>query len=822
MTLLSGLSGVLSRYTGREDIVVGSPIAGRTRPELEGLIGCFLNTLVLRADLSDDPTFRELVSRVRDTALGAYSHQETPFEKLVEELAPERTMSYTPLFQVLFILQNAPTHPPELPSLTVDPIPIDPTTAKFDLTLSISEVESRLRARVEYNVDLFDASTIEMFLGHLERFLEGAMADPECRTSRLPLLAEPEERRLLVDWNDTEAPSPREGTLPRMFEAQVAKAPDAIAAVFEQEAWTYAQLNAHANQIARQLQQLGVAPGSLVAICVERSLRMLATLLGILKAGAGYLPIDPAYPKERIGFMMGDAPVAAAVTTRELAERVSPLPARVLRLDEDWPAILSRGSEDLDTAPIPEDLAYLIYTSGSTGRPKGVEIPHRALANLLEATSRTPGLGPDDVLLSVTTLSFDIAALELYLPLVTGARLILVSREVSGDAAALLETIDRFGVTTMQGTPATWQLLLAGGWEGEAPARVFCGGEALSRELAETLRARSQELWNLYGPTETTIWSAAQRIEGAVTTAAAPIGQPLANTRMYVLDRHGELAPIGVPGELFIGGSGVARGYWNRPELTAEKFVSDRFTREPPQRLYRTGDLVRRRRDGTIDYLGRLDTQVKLRGFRIELGEIEAVLGQHPDVREAAVVISEDARGERSLVAHFVPGAEPAPRSEVLREFLAQRVPDYMIPSAFLAADKFPLTPNGKVDRLALAASGRGWRADGASFVPPRNPLEESLATLWCGVLGLDRVSVEQSFFELGGHSLLATQLVSRIRQHFGLDLPLRALFERPTVAGLAVEIDNARSKSPAASIARLTPQAREAHRMKRTDLRKD
>ncbi|HEY6930897.1 MAG TPA: amino acid adenylation domain-containing protein, partial [Thermoanaerobaculia bacterium] len=819
MTLLAGLCGVLSRYTGREDIVVGSPIAGRTRPELEGLIGCFLNTLVLRADLSGDPTFRELVGRMRETALGAYSHQEMPFEKLVEELAPERTMSYTPLFQVLFILQNAPAHPPELPGLIVDPIPIDPTTAKFDLTLSISEADSCLRARAEYNLDLFEAPTIEAFLGHLEKLLGSAMADPECRVSRLALLAEPEKRRLLLDWNDTAAPSPREGTLPRMFEAQVAKTPDAIAAVFEREAWTYAELNAHANQIARRLQQLGVAPGAVVAICVERSLKMLAALLGILKAGAGYLPIDPAYPKERIGFMMGDAPVAAAVTTREFAEQLSPLPPRVLWLDEDWPALSSQGSENLDRSPEPEDLAYLIYTSGSTGRPKGVEIPHRALANLLEAASRTPGLGPNDVLLSVTTLSFDIAALELYLPLVTGARLILVSREVSGDAAALLERIRRFGVTTVQGTPATWQLLLAGGWDGGAPARVLCGGEALSRELAETLRARSEELWNLYGPTETTIWSAAQRVENVVTTAIAPIGQPLANTRLYVLDRHGELAPIGIPGELFIGGSGIALGYWNRPELTAEKFVPDRFAVEPGQKrqkLYRTGDLVRRRRDGTIDYLGRLDSQVKVRGFRIELGEIEAVLAQHPGVREAAVVVSEDARGDRRLVAHFVAGREPAPRNEILREFLGQRLPDYMIPSAIVRTEKLPLTPNGKVDRLALAAVGRGEIAEDTPFVPPRNPLEESLATLWCGVLDLERVSVEQSFFELGGHSLLATQLVSRIRQQFGFDLPLRALFERPTIAGLAAEIGRVRPKDPAASIARLTPQDREAHRMKR------
>ncbi len=820
MSLFAAFNALLSRFTGSEDIVVGSPIAGRTRPEMEGLIGCFLNTLVLRTDVSGDPSFRELTRRVREVALDAFSHADIPFEKLVEELNPDRSLSHTPLFQVMFMLQNAPVSDLDMEGLEVEPLPFALSTAKFDLTLSLSPAADGMRARAEYDVDLFDGPTIARWLRHFEALLEAALLDPDAPISTLRLLTPDEEHTILFDWNATDAPLPPEGPLSRMFEAQAARTPDAIAAVFESEQMTYGELNARANVIARRLQALGLGRGSLVAISLDRSLAMLASLLGILKAGAAYLPLDPDYPRDRIDFMIGDAPVSGLLTSRNLVGRFGAFAGPVLFAGEEDPAgVPTLSGENLPDTPGPEDRAYLIYTSGSTGRPKGVAIPHRALANLIGSMRERPGLSRTDVLLSVTTLSFDIAALELYLPLVTGARLVLVSREVAADAPRLLERIARHRVTTMQATPATWQLLLQGGWQGGAPGRIFCGGEALSRDLARDLSSRCRELWNFYGPTETTIWSAMHPIGKHIPGASAPIGRPIANTRMYVLDPAARPAPIGIPGELFIGGAGVALGYWNRPELTAEKFVPDPF-RGGSECLYRTGDLARHAADGTLEFLGRLDGQVKLRGFRIEPGEIESVLLQHGGVREAAVILGDGPRGDKRLFAWIVPAPGERVDPEVLREFLAGKLPEYMIPSGFVSLERLPLTPNGKVDRRALANRDTPARSERAPSVAPRNETEEALATLWADVLGLESVGVEESFFDLGGHSLLATRLMSRIRERFGIDVPLRGLFERPTVAAFAGEV--ARSVSapapPSAAIARVS---RERRRMKLSDLEK-
>ncbi len=654
MTLLAAFQALLMRYSGQDDIVVGTPIAGRSRTEIEGLIGFFVNTLVLRTDLSGDPTFRELLGRVREVTLGAYEHQDVPFEKLVEELQPERSLSHTPLFQVMFALQNTPGQALELQGLRLNPMTSVSKVAKFDLSLFLVERAEGLRGAVEYCTDLFDEATITRMLGHFQTLLEGVIADPDRQLSELPLLTEAERRQLLVEWNDTVAEYPKDKCLHELFETQVERAPNAVAVMFEDERLTYGELNRRANQVAHHLRKRGVKAEVLVGIMMERSIEMVVGLLGILKAGGAYLPLDPAYPQERLSFMLEDAEVPVLLTQKRLSESLPEHNAEVVYLETDWEAIAGESTENFDGGARAENSAYVIYTSGSTGKPKGVQILHRAVVNFLASMQRQPGLTNQDTLLAITTLSFDIAALELYLPLTVGARLVVVSREVASDGTQLAKRLS--GVTAMQATPATWRLLLEAGWSGSDQLKILCGGEALSRDLANELLERSATLWNLYGPTETTIWSAASEVkskEGPVF-----IGQPIANTQIYVLDRYLQLAPVGVTGELYIGGDGLARGYLNRPELTAERFIVHPLRGETGVRLYRTGDVTRRLANGSIEFLGRVDHQVKVRGYRIELGEIEAALSQHPAVEQAVVLAREDKPGDKRLVAYLIQNSQ--------------------------------------------------------------------------------------------------------------------------------------------------------------------
>jgi amino acid adenylation domain-containing protein len=784
MTLLAAFQTLLHRYTGQDDLLVGSPIAGRTRIELEGLIGFFVNTLVLRTDMSGNPTFRELLGRVREVALGAYAHQDLPFEKLVEELQPARDLSHSPLFQVMFILQNVPRAALELAGLTLTPVEVDSGTAKFELTLSMAESADGLRGVWEYNTDLFEAATICRLAGHFQTLLEGIVTDPAQRLSALPLLTDVERQQLLVGWNATQAEYPQETCLHELIEAQVERTPDAVAVVFDGESLTYRELNARANRLAHYLRRRGVGPEVLVGISLERSLEMVVGLLGILKAGGAYMPLDPAYPPARLAFMLEDSQAPVLLTQQRSVEGLLAPQAQVVCTDADWAAIAREPEENPANGTAAAQLAYVIYTSGSTGQPKGVQIPHRAVVNFLRSMCQQPGLTAQDTLLAVTTLSFDIAALELFLPLSVGARVVLVSRAVATDGRQLLQTLADTKATVMQATPATWHLLLEAGWAGSPQLTVLCGGEALPRELAQQLLARAAAVWNLYGPTETTIWSAVAKVEPG--DGPVPIGRPIANTQFYLLDRHLQLVPIGVPGELHIGGAGVAQGYLNRPELTAERFIVDPFSDEPTARLYRTGDLARYRPDGALECLGRIDQQVKLRGFRIEPGEIEAVLTQCPGVQQAVVLVREDLPGDKRLVAYLIPDREPVPTPSELQSFLKKTHPDYMVPSAFVFLDAWPLTPNGKVDRRALPAPEWARPEQGRAVGEPSDMLELQLTKIWEEVLGTRPIGVQDDFFALGGHSLLAVRLFVQIEKTFGRKLPLATLFQARTVEQLA------------------------------------
>ena len=810
MTLFAAFSTLLYRYSGQTDILVGTPIANRNRSEMEPLIGFFVNTLVLRCcihkasptPVEDNPTFAEVLAQARQTALDAYAHQDLPFEQLVEALQPQRSLSHTPIFQVMFALQNAPMEPLKLPDVTFNWLPLDSEIAKFDLFLSMEETASGLSGFWEYNRDLFEAATIHRMLNHFTLLLETIAANPQTRVSELPLLTPSEHHQVCIDWNDTQAEYPQDRCLHQCFEQQVKQNPDSVAVVFENEHLTYQELNARANQLAHYLHSLGVGPDVLVGICVNRSVDLIVGLLGILKAGGTYVPLDPHYPLERIAYILSDSQAAVLVTTNDLTAQLPSLPDRVVCLAHDWPSISTYSTHNPSVKAKPDHLAYVLYTSGSTGKPKGVEICHRSLVNFLYSMQNAPGLTGADTLLAVTTICFDIAALEIYLPLIVGAKVILASRDVAADGNRLRSILEQSGATAMQATPATWQMLLAAGWQGNPQLKMLCGGETLSAKLAADLSGKGASLWNLYGPTEATVWSTVCPVSAADwqdnEDASVPIGRPIANTQIYILDRHLHSVPIGVAGELHIGGVGLARGYLNRPELTEAKFIPNPFLNPKSKvqnpksdSLYKTGDLACYLPNGNIEFIGRIDNQVKIRGFRIELGEIEATLARHPDLREAVVIVREDAPGDKRLVAYVVFKDEELAMADgqsetnaQLRRFLKTKLPDYMVPAVFVFLDAIPLMPNGKIDRRALPAPDATDRERDA--IAPRNTLELQLVQIWSDVLNTPSVGVRDNFFEWGGHSLLAVRLMARIEQQLGIHLPLVTLFTEPTIEGQA------------------------------------
>ncbi len=785
MVLQAGLAVLLTRTGAGTDIPIGSPVAGRTDHALDELIGSFVNTLVLRTDTSGNPSFGELLTRVRDADLGAYTHQELPFERLVEILNPTRSLAHQPLFQVMLAFQNTPRALLELPGIVTTLEPVGTQTARFDLCFFLGESHSLegtpegIQGVIEYRTDLFERRSIETIAARLVRLLQAAGADPQQPISRLEFLGFEERHQILVDWNETARKVPPT-TLPVLFEAQVRRRPDATALVFEESTLNYSQLNARANRLAHFLVGKGIGPEDPVAIALPRSPEMLVGLLAILKAGGAYVPLDPAFPAERLRYMMEDSGAKVLVTLRALSETLfSGLNLVRVHLDDEHDQIEQQSEEPLPPLAKPSSRAYIIYTSGSTGRPKGVEIEHRALTNFLFSMAREPGLKETDVLLAVTTLGFDIAGLELFLPLVTGARIELASWATALDGSALGRLLSTSGATVMQATPATWRILFESGWRGDCRLKVLCGGEAMDRDLAARLVSTCGSVWNMYGPTETTIWSSLARIESDEVT----IGRPIANTRMYVLDGNRELVPGGVVGELWIGGAGVARGYLNRAELTDERFTEDPF--HPGERMYRTGDLARHLPDGRLECLGRMDNQVKIRGYRIELGEIEAVLATHEDVRDCVVAARKDHQDDVRLAAYVVSNAR-RPAIEDLRAYLRKLLPDYMVPSAFAFLDAIPLTPNGKVDREALPIPGADLPDLPDGYVAPRNHVEQVMAEIWAEVLGVEKVGVFDHFFELGGHSISATRLIARLKSAFQVDLPLKSIFIEPTIAGMS------------------------------------
>jgi amino acid adenylation domain-containing protein len=787
MTLLTAFKTLLFRYSEQTDLVLGTPISGRNRVETEPLLGDFVNMLILRTDLSGDPSFRELLQRTRQVMLEAHEHGQVPFEKLVAELQPARALSYSPVFQVMFVLENAQGESPQFDGLITKQLRFDTGTAKHDLILSMFEGAQSLRGEFEYATDLFEHETISRLVGHFQRLLEGIVADPNQRLSALPLLTEPERHQSLIAWNDTAVEFPGPSCIHQLFEEQAERRPEAAAVWFEGRRLTYGELNNRANHLANYLQKHGVGPDVLVGICVERSLEMMVGLLGILKAGGAYLPLDLTLPRERLAFMMEDAQVSLLVTQESLCESLPRHEAIAVYLDADWEKI-ARESPSNPSSPVNgEHLAYVIFTSGSTGQPKGVQLPHRAVVNFLRHMHCRPGMSERDVLFGVAPMSFDASVLDYYVPLTSGACLAVVGREVAGDGRLLAERMAKSAATVMHATPSTWRLLLESGWPGNRQLRIFTGGEALSWELAQQLLQKSAAVWNLYGPTETAVYSAIHQIDPP--DGAVLVGRPIANTQIYLLDAHHQPVPVGVPGELCIGGAGVSRGYWRRPGLTAEKYISNRFSAQPGARLYKTGDWARYRPDGRIECLGRLDHQVKVRGHRIELGEIESVLRQHPALAEVVVLAREDVPGDRRLAAYVVvmPGQTVASRD--LRGFLMEKLPDYMVPAAFVLLDALPLSPNGKVNRLALPKPD--LEPPERVYLSPRTPVEETLAEIWAQALGLAKVGVHDNFFELGGHSLLAAQIVARIREAFQVELPMRCLFELSSLEDLALTIEN-------------------------------
>ena len=797
MTLLAAFEALLSRYTGQEDIVVGIPIANRGRPEIEGLIGFFANTLALRSDLSGNPTFREVLGRVREVALGAYAHQDLPFEKLVEELRPERSLGRNPLFQVMMSFQSAAPGPPALRGLTLDLVPVETKTSKFDLALGVEEKEGSLSCRCEYSIDLFEDTTIQRMLGHFRNLLEGIVADPDRRLSAFDLMSDSERHQVLVEWNQTETEYPRDKTVHGLFEEQAQKAPQSVAVELEGKRLTYGQLNERANRLARYLRKRGVGPEVLVGLCVERSLEMVVGLLGILKAGGAYLPLDPAYPGERLRFMLEDAGAQLVLTQQRLASSV-PASAQRVQLDADWAQIARESGENPASQTSPENLAYVIYTSGSTGKPKGVEIEHGSIANHIRCAADRFGLHPGERALQFASLSFDVATQEILATLSGGATLVLRSEGMIDTVATFLARCREWKLTVLHLPTSYWHELVAvSAAEGlrlpESVRLMIVGGEkALPERFAQwhEIAGKRVQFFNAYGPTEATVaatlWEAGPDAAEAASSRV-PIGQPISNLRTYVLDGRLRPVPIGVAGELHIGGAGLARGYRNRPDLTAERFIPDPY-RGGNERLYRTGDQVRFRPDGILEYLGRVDRQVKVRGFRVEPGEIESALLGIRGVREAVVRAHEDVAGEVRLVAYLVPDSS-GPSVSDLRRLLKLALPAHMVPASFVLLDALPKTPSGKLDPSALPAPEFVHPEVGNPYRGPRTPAEETLTEIWMKVLRVERVGVEDNFFELGGHSLLATQVISRIRSAFHVELPLRDLFVNPTIAGLALAI---------------------------------
>ena len=819
MALVAVFKVLMHRYTGQDDIIVGTPIANRNRLEVEGLIGFFANTLVLRTDLSGNPTFSGLLRSVREVCLGAYVHQDLPFERLVEELHLERDLSRNPIFQVMFLLRNASGQVLELPGLTMSPFEVDSGTTHFDLILHMTETEQEFSGELVYNTDLFESATIARMLEHFQILLDAVVVDPEQHLADLPLLSETERHQLLVEWNGNKTNYPVVPCIHELFETQVERTPDAIAVVFQDDHLTYRELNRRANQLAHYLSTLGVGPEVPVGIRLEPSLEEVVGLLGILKAGGVYIPLDPAYPKERTAFMIADAQMPVLLSQERLTEGLPQNATAIVNLDSEWKNIATESEENPVGSAVLENLAYVIYTSGSSGQPKGVLVSRRSITNHCLDIARYYELDSSDRVLQFASLSFDLSLEQILPTLMVGATLIVQGAEIC-PTAQFHQIVAKHELTVLNLPTAYWQEL-AREWEDRSalvrnnrPRVVIVGGEVMSPEALghwQKTPLHTVRLINAYGPTEATITATTFEISppfyANTTLRRVPIGRPLANREIYILDRYGNPVPVGVVGELHLGGSGLARGYLNCTELTAEKFIPNRFSGETGGRLYKSGDLARYQANGNIEFLGRVDQQVKIRGFRIELGEIEAVLAGHPAVREAAVVAQEDLSAERRLVAYVVTEEERVVTTADLRMFLKEKMPEYMVPADFVTVETLPLMQNGKVDRRALPIPDRSRPALEKAFVAPRNALERQLTQLWEEVLGIQPIGIRDNFFELGGHSLAAVRLFSLIEKRLDKKLPLASVFQGATIEQLAnILRDRAKPTSQSSSLVAIQP----------------
>ncbi len=826
MLLLAVFGTLLCRYSGQKDMVIGSPIANRTRKEFESLIGFFANTLALRLQIDENSTFEELLRQVRQMTLDAYVHQDLPFSHVVDALNVERSPSYSPLVQVMFVLQNAPEGNLELPGLTLSPLEFEETTSKFDLTLTMQETPEGLTGIWEYNVDLFKAETVRRMVNHFSMLLEAVLETPQLPVGEMPLLTQAERHQLLVDWNNTAQIYPERLCVHELFESQVKRTPDKLAIEFGQEHLTYAELNSLANQLAHHLRGLGVGPDVLVGISIERSLNMMVGIFGILKAGGAYVPLDPTYPRERSAYILSDSAVSVLVTQESLVAGLPDHQSQVVCLDTDWAAIAAQPTNNPTSGVSLENLVYIIYTSGSTGQPKGVMTPHGALLEISQSLRTEYGINENDRILQFASISFDASAEEIYTGLTCGATLILRTDEFLTSGPGLMQACQQWQLSILDLPTAYWHQLVdelaLAVWEIPKLLRlVILGGEKARLEHVRRWHKTIADRWsqngldrpllvNNYGPTEVTIVATSCFLTppDSDTTQAQEIsiGKPIRNVQVYLLNSQLQPVPIGVTGEIHVGGAGLARGYLNRPDITAERFIDNPFD---SGRLYKTGDLARYLPDGNLEFLGRIDNQVKIRGFRIELGEIEAAVSAYPRIQQSVAIVREDTPGNQRLVAYFVSSDEQINPND-LRNFLKVQLPNYMMPSAFVQLDGLPLTPNGKVDQRALPLPPTQLEND-VSFVAPSNPTEQTTADIFANVLGFDAVSIQQNFFELGGNSLLATQAISRLRQAFQLEIPLRTLFEAPTVMELSLLIDEVLTEELVETAPPIVPIPRDA-----------
>ena len=806
MTMLAAWLVLLHRYSGQDDIVIGSPVAHRDLEALEGVIGCLVNNIALRSRLEGNPTFADFLHQVKQTALAGLDHGELPFDRLVEALNPHRVVSHAPIFQVLFTMMSFPGQAAQPTGLALEDVDASTRASRFDLTIEIGSVQigrdkGKMQARYEYNSDLFDKVTIERLANHFDNLLSAIVADPSERVRDLPLMLSAEEQLLLAARDSVSVAHDSTRCVHQLIEAAACVAPDVSAITAGQDTLNYRELNQCANRLAHFLRRRGVKPGMLIAVCLDRTVDLPVALLAVLKTGSAYVPLDPAHPEDRLRYTIEDAKVICVITLRRFSSLVEDASPSILLLDELRDAILSENDTSPSTIVEPNDLAYVIYTSGSTGRPKGVEVEHRNVVAFLEAMRHEPGLAAGNSLLAVTTMSFDIAGLEIWLPLSVGARVVIAASTDVIDAGRLISLMETNGITVMQATPATWQLLCDEGWSGRRDLRVLCGGEALPRELAAALIDRVGEVWNMYGPTETTIWSTISRV--TEPARGISIGRPIANTRTYVLDASGRPTPMGWIGELCIGGKGVTRGYRGRPELTAKSFVTITRPDEVLERIYHTGDLVRLRNDGQLEWLCRKDQQVKVRGYRIEPGEVEAVLASQPGVGECVVIARDIGIGDSRLLA-YITAAKGAPFDlDATRAALRARLPEYMVPSIFTILASLPLTPNGKIDRKALPTPAAPAPQEGHGVDILMTPEQRLVADIWRELLRVDRIGLHDNFFDLGGHSLLLIRLRAALKRQLGKEFSLIEMFQRTTVAAQAEPISSAPGSGEAVQRAR-------------------